>query len=120
MRTPVEAQEPQPGGLQPNLSLHALPGLLEDLFAWLNANLPVDPRKPLTPQDVAHVSLMQAEFEQVPGETGWCSHRRVTFKRSLGVEFWLTPLLLPELRSVAGLRGRIAWKLTGNTAAIFR
>lgn len=102
------------------LQLKNLPGLLDELFAWLNANLPVDPRKPLTPKDIAHVSLMQAEFMQIPGEVEWCEFRRVSFKRVQGIEFWLTPCQLPELRSVATLRGRIAWKLTGNSAALFR
>jgi len=94
--------------------------LLEQLFAWLNTNLPVDPRKPLTPQDVAHVSVTPAEFAQIPGKPEWCEHRRVTFKRVRGIEFWLVELPLPALASVAGLRGRVAWKLTGNTAALFR
>ncbi|KVP96506.1 hypothetical protein WJ97_11505 [Burkholderia ubonensis] len=119
MRAPIETQAPQQGGL-PEFHLPALPGLLDELFAWLNANLPVDSRKPLAPQDVAHVSLVPAEFAQIPGESGWCAHRRVTFKRVHGIEFWLTQLQLPALRSVADLRGRIAWKLTGNTAALFR
>lgn len=103
-----------------DLQLNALPGLLDELFAWLNANLPVDARKPLAPHDVAHMSLMPMEFAQIPGETEWCAHRRVSYKRAHGIEFWLTQLELPALRSVAGLRGRIAWKLTGNTAALFK
>lgn len=119
MKTPIESQASQLGGL-PNLQLHALPALLEELFAWLNANLPVDQRKPLAPQDVAHVSLMPKEFAQIPGVTEWCAHRRVSYKRVHGIEFWLTQLELPELRTVAGLRGRIAWKLTGNTVALFK
>lgn len=97
--------------------------MVEGLFAWLNANLPTDPKKPLMPADVAHVSLMWHEFVQVPGETVWCPHRRVSIRRACGIEFWCSHLKLPELHggaAPAGLRGRIAWKLTGNTAALFR
>lgn len=97
-----------------------LPDMLDGLFDWLNANLPIDPKKPLTPHDVAHVSLMPHEFSQIPGETGWCAHRRITFRRAWGIEFWCSQWRLPELHGCAGLRGRIAWKMTGNTAALFR
>jgi hypothetical protein len=102
------------------LCLLTLPASLEALFAWLNANLPVDPRYPLTRADVAHVSLMPHEFAEVPGETFWCEHRRITLRRAGGIEFWRSPLMLPELNALADLRGRFAWKLTRSTRALFR
>jgi hypothetical protein len=94
--------------------------MLSKLFEWLNANLPLDPRKPLTPQDVAHISVSAGEFAQLPGNAQTCAYRRVSFKHAHGMEFWLTPYPLPSLRGVSDLRGRIAWKPTGNTAALFR
>jgi hypothetical protein len=93
--------------------------LLDGLFSWLNANLPIKPGKPLTPQDVAHISLLPAEFSQIPADAEWCPHKRISFKRAYGMEFWLSRFALPEIREIAGLRGRIAWELTGNTAALF-
>jgi hypothetical protein len=97
-----------------------LPRLLDEMFPWLNSNLPVNPAKPLTAQDVAHISLTAAEFSLLPGEAMWCAHRRVSIKRYREMEFWLSNLNLPELQACEGLRGRVAWKLTGNTAPLFR
>ena len=90
------------------------------LFDWLNANLPIDPRKPLTVEDVAHVSLLPHEFAQIPADTLWCPYRRIAFRRAGGIEFWCSQFALPPLKELGGLRGRIAWKPTGNTAALFR
>ena len=103
-----------------SFSSPGLPSLLEELLVWLNNNLPVDPRKPLTLQDIAHVSLMTHEFAQLPGETVWCAYRRVAYRRAGGVEFWAQQLQLPELHHCADLRGRIVWEMTSNTAALFR
>ena len=45
-----------------------IPPMLAGLVDWCNANLPLDPRKPVTAADIAHVSLTAAEFIHVPGQ----------------------------------------------------
>lgn len=94
--------------------------LLSELFPWLNTNMPIDPRKPLCEQDVAHIGLMAHEFEQIPGAVQVCVWKRISFKRAYGVEFWLSPTALPPIQQVSDIRGRIAWKLTGNTGPLFK
>lgn len=98
-----------------------IPPMLAGLVDWCNANLPLDPKKPVTAADIAHVRLTAAEFSHVPGDaTPWCSWRKHFTQQAHGIEFWMTRQALPELRDIADLRGRIAWRLTGNTAALFR
>lgn len=110
----------QPASLPEFAQLAQLNTLLPELFPWLNANLPIDPRKPLCEQDVAYIGLMADEFSQIPGAAQTCAWRRISFKRAYGVEFWLRPISLPPIRDVGDMRGRIAWKLTGNTGALFK
>ena len=94
--------------------------LLDSLFPWLNKNLPIKPDKLLGSEDVAHLSLTAEEFAQIPAVAQWCAHKRISFKRAYGVEFWLSKFDLPSIRVHADLRGRIAWRLTKNTAALFQ
>lgn len=101
------------------LQADELARMLDDIFPWLNKNLPVKPDKPLTAQDVAHVGLRADEFALLPEEPQWCEHKRISFKRARGIEFWLCNLPLPPLKSCADLRGRFAWKLTANSKPLF-
>lgn len=102
-----------------HLQAEELAIMLEDIFPWLNKNLPVNPAKPLTAQDVAHVSLTEHEFTLLPDEAQWCAQKRISFKQARGIEFWLCKLPLPPLKSCADLRGRFAWKLTANSKSLF-
>ncbi|MDN8078789.1 hypothetical protein QZN30_05445 [Burkholderia multivorans] len=98
----------------------AIVTLLPELMAWLNQNLPIDPKKPLVESDIAHIGLMPAEFAAIRAQEQRCPWRKVLFKQYIGVEFWQTAHKLPDVKTVGDLRGRIAWRPTSNTAALFK
>lgn len=94
--------------------------LLATLPAWLNQNLPLDPKKPVSAEDIAHLALTVEEFATIPGVAERCPWKGVTYKQFADIELWECRYVLPAIADHAGLRGRIAWKLTSGTAAIFR
>lgn len=94
--------------------------LLAGLMAWLNQNMAIDPKKPLAESDIAHIGLTPDEFAEIPAPAQHCPWRKMPFKHFNGIEFWQTPYPVPAIRDVAGLRGRIAWRLTSSTAALFK
>lgn len=102
------------------MKLDTLDTLLAGLFAWLNKNKPIKKDKPLCADDVAHISLSQAEFDALPGEAEYCTWRRVHIKRYQGLQFWLSGYSLPAMTHASDLARRIAWNLTGNTVALFK
>ncbi len=94
--------------------------LLAGLIPWLNKNLPLDPKKPVTASDIAHISLTPAELDAIPTSDEYCEWRRARFKRFRGIEFWECRYALPPIAELSALRGRIAWMLTSSTAALFK
>lgn len=102
------------------MTLYTLDTLLAGLFDWLNKNKPIKKDKPLCAEDVAHISLSQAEFDALPGEAEYCTWRRAHIKRYQGLQFWLSSYALPAMSNASDLSRRVAWKLTGNTMALFK
>jgi hypothetical protein len=98
----------------------SLEQLLPGLLTWLNQNLPLDPKKPLSESDIAHLSLTTDELAEIPAPMEHCEWRRARFKRYLGIEIWECRYALPPIMEIASLRGRLAWKLTSSTAALFK
>jgi hypothetical protein len=94
--------------------------LLPELLNWLNQNLPLDPKKPVSATDIAHLAMTTDELAEIPAPDEYCEWRRARFKRYLGLELWECRYSLPPIEAMAGLRGRIAWKLTSSTAALFK
>jgi hypothetical protein len=94
--------------------------LLADLIPWLNQNLPLDPKKPVSTSDIAHISLTAIELDEIPAPDEYCEWRRARFKRFAGIELWECRYALPPITEQASLRGRIAWMMTSSTAALFK
>ena len=93
--------------------------LLDELLSWLNANLPIDPRKPLQAEDIAYIRLGPAQFAEIPGDAEYCAFRGCTSKRYSGLTVWLSAST-PNHTSVAGLRGHIAYNCSGRTKPLFQ
>jgi len=94
--------------------------LFSDLFVWLNKNKPLKKGKKITEQDVAHITLTESEFAMVPAETTYCTWKRTWIKHYNGIEIRQSLFDMPPINTVEILSTRIAWKITGNTVAIFK
>ena len=94
----------------------AIKTMLDNTIVWANANKKVDPKKPLTKEDVAYVSLTQIEFNVIPSEPFWDSWVQAYFKQYDGVLYRFYTYNMPEITGPEVFVRRIAWRYTGNTA----
>lgn len=93
--------------------------IVDSAIAWANANKKIDPKKPLTKDDIAYVSLTQVEFNLLPVDPFWDSWVQAYFKQYEGVLYRFAVYDMPQITSPKDFVGRIAWRYTGNTAKMF-
>lgn len=99
--------------------------LIDNLVVWLNKNKPVKKDHRITKDDICYISLNHEEMRCWPGVAEYDPWLRCRKKTFYGIELRETYTGEQQItgktadESNRALSRRLAWKITGNTTAMF-